>query len=193
MDYRGYSEVLFDALRADPFYRTLEQASPGRDAMLRYYDLSIAEGARWGRLCLPEKGSFGISVWSLPLGPEDARRKSAAKKQALVNAMGRECAACFARIEANMAVHEGALDLHDHYYLSILGVSPKEQGRGLGGSLLRPVLDEADAKGIPSYLTTFSPRNISFYERMGFHSAGAFPEPETGGDFHILIRDARQG
>ena len=187
----GYAVLLYDALRADPFYRTLEAAYPdpegANDAMLRYYDLSIAEAARWGRLGEVAEG-YGLSIWSVPLTAEQAAKKSAAKAEALRTAMGPECAATFARIEAAMAVYEDALGLHNHWYLSILAVAPDKQGRGLGGALLAPVLTEADALGVASYLTTFTPRNISFYRKMGYDSAGSFPEPLTGSEFHVLVR-----
>lgn len=190
--YQGYVEALYDALRPDPFYRTLEQTYPdptgAREAMLRYYDVSVREGAAWGRLGLPRDGTYGISVWSLPLDAAQATQKSEAKRRALVAAMGDACAECFAAIEASMEPHEEALGLQDHWYLSILGVSPEVQGKGLGGQLIGSVLAEADAAGAPSYLTTFTPRNISFYRKHGYVDAGRFPEPVTGSDFWVLIR-----
>ncbi len=192
LTYPEYAAALFDALRPDPFYRTLEEAYPdpagARDAMLRYYDLSIREGAEWGRLGEPQNGAYGVSVWSVPLTPEEARRKQAAKEKGLVAAMGEACARTFAKIEAAMAEHEARLGLDGHWYLSILGVSPSVQGQGLGGGLLKPVLAQADAAGVSSYLTTFTPRNIPFYERQGYAVAGQFPEPTTGSEFTVLVR-----
>ena len=188
-DRDALSRVLFAALRDDPFYRRLEQACTA-DAMLRYYNVSIREAERWGRLGAPEKGDWGASIWAVPLALADLSRKKAEKHAALQTALGPDAAACFARIEAGMAPHEEALGLDDHWYLSILGVAPEMQGQGLGGRLLAPVLEEADAAGVASYLTTFTPRNISFYAKHGYVSAGAFAEPETGSDFHVLVRPA---
>jgi GNAT superfamily N-acetyltransferase len=190
--YQGFAEALYEALRPDPFYRTLEQTYPdpatAREAMLRYYDLSIREGATWGRLGQPTDGTWGISVWSLPLDVRQTARKSKAKHQALTEAMGDACARCFRAISASMAPHEEALGLQDHWYLSILGIAPAVQGQGLGGQLIGSVLAEADAIGAPSYLTTFTPRNIGFYKKHGYIEAGRFPEPVTGSDFYVLTR-----
>jgi GNAT superfamily N-acetyltransferase len=192
LQYQAFAEGLYDALRPDPFYRTLEQTygdpAGAREAMLRYYDLSIREGVRWGRLGLPADGTYGISVWAVPLDAAQAARKSEAKQQALVEAMGDTCARCFAGIEASMKPHEQALGLQDDWYLSILGVSPEVQGQGLGGQLIGDVLAEADQIGASSYLTTFTPRNIGFYKKHGYVEAGRFPEPVTGSDFWILTR-----
>ena len=193
--YEELAQVLYDALCDDPFYRTLENAYPDPSgagaAMLRYYELSMRAGESWGRLGLPKTGAYGVSVWSVPLTEEDRRLKAQQKRQALNAVLGAQCTACFQEIERNMAVHEDALGLSDHWYLSILAVARRQQVQGRGASLLAPILQEADQIGVASYLTTFTPRNISFYERQGFERSGCFPEPVTGSDFHILIRQPK--
>ncbi|NER99060.1 MAG: GNAT family N-acetyltransferase [Symploca sp. SIO1B1] len=55
-----------------------------------------------------------------------------------------------------------------HWYLGMLGVSPKCQGQGIGGMLLQPVLEEADRTKIPCYLETTTPSAVRFYQRHGF-------------------------
>ncbi|HEY2635810.1 MAG TPA: GNAT family N-acetyltransferase, partial [Solirubrobacteraceae bacterium] len=49
-----------------------------------------------------------------------------------------------------------------------IGVAPGHQGRGLGTRLMRPTLDECDARGLPAYLEASSERNRALYERLGF-------------------------
>lgn len=55
-----------------------------------------------------------------------------------------------------------------HWYLALLGVAPSEQGRGLGSTLIRPVLERCDAGRVPAYLETSNERNLPFYIRHGF-------------------------
>jgi ribosomal protein S18 acetylase RimI-like enzyme len=55
-----------------------------------------------------------------------------------------------------------------HFYLMLLGTHPAHQGQGLGGALLRPMLERCDAQGLVAYLESSNPRNIAFYERHGF-------------------------
>ena len=55
-----------------------------------------------------------------------------------------------------------------HWYLVLLGVDPKYQGRGYGGALLRPALERCDNTHTPAYLETQKPENLPFYERFGF-------------------------
>ncbi|MDX2229790.1 MAG: GNAT family N-acetyltransferase [Leptolyngbyaceae cyanobacterium bins.349] len=49
-----------------------------------------------------------------------------------------------------------------------IALLPEARGQGLGGHLLQPALDTADAQGLGSYLVSSNVRNHSFYERHGF-------------------------
>ncbi len=55
-----------------------------------------------------------------------------------------------------------------HWYLAVVGVAPKHQGRGLARGVLEPVWIRADAEGLPCYLETHDPANVPRYEHYGF-------------------------
>lgn len=55
-----------------------------------------------------------------------------------------------------------------HWYLSMLAVAPNSQGRGVGGQLLQPILQQADRDGLSCYLETTTPGAMRFYQRHGF-------------------------
>jgi ribosomal protein S18 acetylase RimI-like enzyme len=55
-----------------------------------------------------------------------------------------------------------------HWYLSAIGVEPERQGQGVGGALMRPILERADAQGLPCYLETHRESNVRLYEKHGF-------------------------
>ena len=76
----------------------------------------------------------------------------------------------------------------DAWYLSIVAVAPAAQGQGLGRKLLEPMIAEADRVSATCYLETFSPRNLSFYERLGFAARARFAEPTTGADYVVMVR-----
>jgi predicted acetyltransferase len=78
----------------------------------------------------------------------------------------------------------------DAWYLSIAGIKPTYQGQGLGADLLMKVLNETDKNGIPTYLETFTPRNIRFYERMGYKITKEVAEPVTSCSYWIMVREA---
>jgi GNAT superfamily N-acetyltransferase len=54
------------------------------------------------------------------------------------------------------------------WYLFILGVEPRVQRRGLGGALMRPILERADIEQLACYLETENERNVAFYLKQGF-------------------------
>lgn len=59
-----------------------------------------------------------------------------------------------------------------HWYLPFVGVEPLHQNRGLGALVLRPILERCDREQLPAYLESTNPRNIPFYESLGFASMG---------------------
>jgi ribosomal protein S18 acetylase RimI-like enzyme len=54
------------------------------------------------------------------------------------------------------------------WYLFLLGVEPSRQRRGLGGALMRGVIERADVEQVACYLETENERNVAFYRKQGF-------------------------
>ena len=67
------------------------------------------------------------------------------------------------------------------WYLFILGVEPRVQRRGLGGALMRPVLERADSEQLACYLETENERNVAFYLKQGFELIVNGEEAGTSG------------
>jgi ribosomal protein S18 acetylase RimI-like enzyme len=67
-----------------------------------------------------------------------------------------------------------------HYYLFALGVKPSAQGQGIGGILLKSMLQRIDREKMPAYLETQKENNVGLYQRFGFELAaqGNFPKLE---------------
>jgi ribosomal protein S18 acetylase RimI-like enzyme len=78
-----------------------------------------------------------------------------------------------------------------HWYLEAIGTVPEARGRGIGPSVLTPVLERCDATGLPAYLESSNPRNISFYERHGFVAMPLFPLPDGCPPITPMWRDPR--
>ena len=55
-----------------------------------------------------------------------------------------------------------------HWYLNAIAARRGARARGVGARLLEPFLARADAEGVPIYLESSNPRNLSFYRRYEF-------------------------
>jgi GNAT superfamily N-acetyltransferase len=55
-----------------------------------------------------------------------------------------------------------------NYYLEVLAVAPKFQGKGIGGAMLSKLTDFADGDGLATYLSTTEPKTVPLYKRHGF-------------------------
>lgn len=72
-----------------------------------------------------------------------------------------------------------AHDLEEpHWTLQYAGVRPSRAGSGVGSAAVRPILDRCDAEGLPCALISTNPRNVPFYERLGFRSVAEVPTPD---------------
>lgn len=56
----------------------------------------------------------------------------------------------------------------EHWYLFVIGVRTSLQGRGLGKALMERVIEKSEGSGLPVFLETCVPRNVPFYESLGF-------------------------
>jgi ribosomal protein S18 acetylase RimI-like enzyme len=80
----------------------------------------------------------------------------------------------------------------DHYYLSVLGTRPDQQGKGVGSALMQPVLDVCDADGIGAYLESSKERNVPFYRRHGFEVVDEVEFSSGGPTLWAMWRDPRE-
>jgi GNAT superfamily N-acetyltransferase len=76
-----------------------------------------------------------------------------------------------------MAARGHALD-EPHWTLQYIGVRPRRQGSGLGVAAVAPMLAVCDAEALPCGLVSTNPRNIPFYERLGFRVDADVPTPD---------------
>ena len=191
-DDSAYAAALYAALKDDPFYVALEAAvadrSNSRNAMLAYYACSILEAERYGLVLRPDSEPVGLSLWSLPLDEAEVADNKQRKSAAIRAAMGARCLEVYEAITGFMSTATGPLVTDQDWYLSIVGIMPGHQGRGLGEQLVRPALRRADAAGAATFLETFNEKNMPFYRRFGFDTAGSFVEPVTGARYWVMTR-----
>ncbi len=191
--YKKYAEALYHSLREDAFYITMENSVTGKnsskEAMLMYMEYSIIEAEKNGILYIPENHHYGLSVWTKSISQELECKKNQEKKVFLLNKMGEKSLKTYNAIVEFMSTKaEAFVDKH-FWYLSIIGILPEYQGQGFGPGLIKNVLKKTDSNKIPTYLETFTPRNMSFYKRLGYKEIKSFYEPTTKSDYCLMIRE----
>jgi GNAT superfamily N-acetyltransferase len=77
-----------------------------------------------------------------------------------------------------------------HYYLSVLGTEPQQQGGGIGSALLGPVLRRCDTDGVGAYLESSKESNVDFYVRHGFSVTERIELPD-GPALWLMWREPR--
>ena len=111
----------------------------------------------------------GVSLWFSP--GSDENNPEYLKESGLDNLpllMGEEATERYEQYERSMEVLRQQAVPDPHWYLSVIGVDPKWQGFGIGGALLKPVLERADRSRAYCYLETSLPNNLSYYQKHGF-------------------------
>jgi ribosomal protein S18 acetylase RimI-like enzyme len=107
-------------------------------------------------------GQFaGAALWLPPGRHPDEAAMQATLERSLPAARLREIGAVFERMR-------GHHPREPHWYLPVIGVDPAHQHQGHGSALLRHALAQCDRDGMPAYLESSNPANISLYERHGF-------------------------
>jgi ribosomal protein S18 acetylase RimI-like enzyme len=137
-----------------------------------------------------DDGLLGVAAWTPPGGhvfEPDPRVRDAER---MLNSLYPSTAPKL------LAGFEVLHDLHPaqpHWYLFFVGLEPAQQGRGLGESLLSPVLNRADADRTLCYLETPFSGTHSFYRRLGFEVISELRPFEAPFPVWAMLRRPGQG
>lgn len=184
--------VLARALEDDPFQRHLlaERAGTPRFST-SLFRANIEIGLLYGEVYTTETLQ-GVAIWGSP-EHADLTPRQLWKSGFLTASLSMGVTAFTKLIRAAVFVDtlKRRTISHPHWTLHVLGVDPTQQGSGIGGKLLRPVLSRADTTGTHCYLETTNERNQSFYRRHGFELAGNEVLPMGGPPIRIMVREPR--
>lgn len=189
------SAALTESLFDDPFYWAItedfgDDLAARKHALSLYFHYSLEEAERTGRCVLAPDPRLGAAAWLLPRSPHVDATECSAKSEYLAAALGSRGKQNYYRIVRYMAPLAARVVPRDSWYLSIIGILPSAQGRGLGATLLAGTLAEASRANVTCYLETFTPRNLKFYERVGFRRVADHLEPTTNKEYVVMRRDA---
>ncbi len=173
-DFAIASEHLSSAFSQDPLigYFLPEEPAAKRKA-LKHLSRSFLNFAQsYGHLYTTADEPKGVAIW---LPPEAFKITLSQLWQVITSGLiASPLYMRWPRIMDFISLVSTEMQLHDkfapepHWYLGMLGVSPKCQGQGIGGMLIQPVLERADRTQMPCYLETTTPAAVRFYQRHGF-------------------------
>lgn len=188
-DLEAASEALALAFADDPAWSHL---LPGSDSaaraerLLTYFTADIANLVPEYRTVWVTEDGSGAAVWAPPAKWRVPTLRTMRPTRQMAAAFGRHLPRALWTQLRFERLHPRS---PRHWYLQYLGVEPRRQGRGLGGALMRPVLELCDRERTPAHLESSSERNRPLYERNGFAFSAAFNLPGGGPEIHEMWRE----
>jgi ribosomal protein S18 acetylase RimI-like enzyme len=166
--------TLADAFCDDPFSVWLFPARRLRERLLASWTMQLRV------ISVPRGYAFatadldGVALWAPPGDPGLGFLQQLRLFVPFVRILGRRLPAAIAGFGVIRRGHPS----EPHWYLSTIGVAPARQRAGLGRALIRPMLERADREQAITYLETFKPDNVAYYERFGFAVTGEDDVPD---------------
>jgi GNAT superfamily N-acetyltransferase len=127
----------------------------------------------------------GVALWLPPGVAPDQNALSDIMLRTVAPSRREDVFAVFER----MATHHPR---EPHWYLPLIGVDPAHQGRGYGRALMTASLARCDRDGVPAYLESTNPRNITLYLRHGFEALATI-QVGTSPPLVPMLRRPRRG
>ena len=179
--------ILADAFAADPLFAWLladVDAAERADRALAWWRFMVTHAPRGSELHMTGDGSAAAcwhppGVGSLPPAVVTGFRRMVGD---VVGERAPVVFESFSRI-ARCAPPE------PHWHLAAVGVVSGRRGRNLGSRLLAAMLGRCDRLRLPAYLESSSPRNVGFYERLGFRVSGEVSTADGRVPLTLMWRD----
>ena len=162
--------AMADAFSLDPLWQKIFEGESDLDRKYRAcFEVPVRHSLKYGEVYATSEGLEGIaavlpgrfsrmSLWRMfragALGSAMRMGVNAGRRMAELRVLDSDRA----RITGG----------RPYVYLQMLGVTTAHQGQGLGGSLLRALIERCDGEGLPIYLETETEENVRLYEHFGF-------------------------
>jgi GNAT superfamily N-acetyltransferase len=190
---KSVTEVLSQAFQNDP---TLKYFFP--DKLLRkritpyLFSVIVRSGIQYGEAYATSSNMEGVAVWissdNYPITYWRILRSVSLSTIFFIVSHG-----CFKMrsVQAYTDAMHKRLAPFKHWFLQIIGIDPKYQGKGYAGKLLKPMLARIDEEGLPCYLDTLNGNNVPLYEHFGFKIIEKTMIPQTSFTNWAMLREVR--
>lgn len=145
--------------------------------MRMYLKLYLTKGEIWAT----PGPAAGAALWRPPAATKSTPEEMAtAGMDEIAVALGPVAFSRFQDMLAGFAEVGASAPTRPCWYLAWICVEPAEQGRGIGGTLIREIAARADAEGAVCRLSNFVPGNLAIYNRLGFRVIDETTMSKTG-------------
>lgn len=181
-DIPALAGAIARAFADDPVTLYAHPSARTRPRRLRFFFTGRLRSLVGEELSWCDEGCTGAALWA----PPDRWKAPLREDVRLLRLANRRSVSLLRGMRRIEQAHPGG----PHLYLSVLGVEPSSQGRGLGSRLLGPGLERCDREGIGAYLESSKEENLAFYGRHGFRVTGEVGFP-GGPPLWLMWRDPR--
>ena len=167
--------VLADAFQRDPIWKEFFKRESTIDQRGAVFECPVKYCLRYGEVWATSEHLEGVAAWvSGDLAEWTIWRMvrsgvvvSAMRASKALTRLGRKQATILGPLQVDMKAN---MKERPFIHLLTIGVATEYQGQGLGGKLLRALIEKSEREGLPLYLETATERNVRLYERLGFRS-----------------------
>jgi ribosomal protein S18 acetylase RimI-like enzyme len=190
--YHQASETLNRAFYDDPLISFIVPRDKKRSRLSRWFGVAVRYGQLYGEN-YASKDITGVAVWIAPgLSSLNTFRLVNVGMLAVPFLFGVSSSRrLISTLTHQEKLHKKNMQQEEHWYLLLIGVDPAHQGRGIGSTLLWPILQQADRDNVACYLEATKQRNVGFYRRHGFNVLDHAQIP-NGPPYWTMKRDPRQ-
>jgi ribosomal protein S18 acetylase RimI-like enzyme len=187
-DAASVATVIADAFDDDPIMRFIVPARDYRTRLTRLFRMELAGFLRLGSTWVAVDGDeiLGAALWA---PPDRWKQSPIDMARVIIPAMRVFGTSIRHGLAAFGALEKAHPERPPHWYLATIGTAAEHQGRGVGGALLRQVLDRCDRDLEPAYLESSKSENVPYYERFGFEVTGDIVLPDGGPTAIAMWRD----
>lgn len=170
-DVQKAVETLKDAFKYDPLWAVVFPQNPKREeALTGFFTCPVLYGMKYGKVFAVSPGLEGVASWvpgkyaemtmlrMLLCGALPHGAKLSGEPIRALSVIGKQLEREKKKVLKNKP----------YVYLSIIGISQRDQGKGYGSRLLNAIREECARDGVYLYLETETEENVKFYEKHGF-------------------------
>lgn len=185
------SQVLSRAFHDDPLFTLfIPDIRKRRNKLHHVMNTIVRYSVSCGEVYTTSPNFEGVSVW-LPSDKVEMNFWRGLRSGGLSIILNLGLAATFKQLSVSdlmCSVHKRLIS-SPHWYLYLLGVEPKLQGKGYASNLMKVMLNRADQEGFVCYLDNTNEKNLYMYQHYGFKVIEEYQVLESDVRLWAMLRE----